>query len=254
MIRKLVLAHLFYCLWLAVSESRSADRPTDQPESWMARPHAEWPQLVLTHRAEFKGHTPLRGASAFLVVNSGGVVFCATARHLIGPSGGVEPTLREPQLDRALASWTVFPRVQPAKTAAITGLAIELGNDARWDWLFLRLARPSGELPAKPLRLRRTPVEIGEEVYLVGIPYSEASSRQNVYVGKVRQRSDNLFRYDISPAVDIRGFSGAPILDRQGAVVGVMTVWFEPRMSGGKYLEAGGEDAAEVFFSSERIR
>jgi S1-C subfamily serine protease len=43
--------------------------------------------------------------------------------------------------------------------------------------------------------------------------------------------------------VDIRGFSGAPIVDDAGLVVGVMTVWFQPKMDGELWTEAGGEDA-----------
>jgi hypothetical protein len=51
----------------------------------------EWPQLVLTNRAEFNGHTPLQGASAFLIKTLDGRTLAATAKHLIGANGGVEP-------------------------------------------------------------------------------------------------------------------------------------------------------------------
>ena len=49
------------------------------------------------------------------------------------------------------------------------------------------------------------------------------------------------------PPVDIRGFSGAPIIDEKGYVVGVMTVWFDPKVSGDNFLEAGGEDIASIY-------
>jgi hypothetical protein len=35
-------------------------------------------------------------------------------------------------------------------------------------------------------------------------------------------------------------------VDSKGLVVGVMTVWFEPRMQGDLFLEAGGEDTASL--------
>lgn len=60
------------------------------------------------------------------------------------------------------------------------------------------------------------------------------------------------FRYDIDPPEDVRGFSGAPIIDRNGHVVGVTTIWFEPRMQGEQFLEAGGEDAASIYSLIER--
>ena len=104
-----------------------------------------------------------------------------------------------------------------------------------------------------PLALRATPVSVGDEVYLVGVPYVERGRAQNVYRGRVTARGfGDRFRYDIEPPVDIRGFSGAPILDSRGLVVGVMTVWFDPKMQGEKFLEAGGEDAAAIITQMPR--
>jgi len=62
-----------------------------------------------------------------------------------------------------------------------------------------------------------------------------------------KRAAGDRFRYDIDSPVDIRGFSGAPIIDEKGYVVGVMTVWFDPKMSGDNFLEAGGEDIASIY-------
>lgn len=53
--------------------------------------------------------------------------------------------------------------------------------------------------------------------------------------------------YDIEPPADIRGFSGAPIIDKDGYLVGVITVWFNPKMEGENFLEAGGEDVQTIY-------
>jgi hypothetical protein len=83
---------------------------------------------------------------------------------------------------------------------------------------------------------------------MAGCPYREQDCKQNVYTGEVTERAyRDLFRYSLLPAVDIRGFSGAPILDEKGYVVGVMMVWFEPKMAGDNFLEAGGQDAASIY-------
>ncbi len=60
-------------------------------EPWISREPEDWPQIVLTNHAEFHGHTPLDGASGFLIRTEDDRVFAATARHLIGLEGGVEP-------------------------------------------------------------------------------------------------------------------------------------------------------------------
>jgi hypothetical protein len=225
-----------------------------EPEPWASKPPREWPQLVLSNQADFTGHTPLRGASAFLIKTQDGRTLVATARHLLGVNGGVEPEIRLPRLNAAIRSWRLYPRTLPDQFVSVDGVGAEGLEDENLDWLVLTIKGPAGQLPATPLRLRPGPVQVGEKVLLVGCPYSEATCKQNVYVGKVTARDGDRFRYDIEPPVDIRGFSGAPVLDSDGHVAGVMTVWFEPRMRGQDHLEAGGEDSASIYQLVERRR
>lgn len=218
---------------------------TEQPlpaEPWAALPYEQWPQLVLTNSAQFKGHTPLHGASGFLVRNDAGVVLAATARHLLGENGGVAPEVTLADLDASFDSWVMYPRTQPERAIKLRGSASLSSGPTNNDWLLLQVDGTPKHV--FPLRIRRTPVKVGERVRLVGVSYSEPSTVQKVYSGVVTARAlGDRFRYDISPHVDVRGFSGAPIVDEAGLLVGIMTVWFEPRMDGDLYTEAGGEDA-----------
>jgi hypothetical protein len=223
-------------------------------EHWASKPPREWPQLVLTNHAEFNGHTPLRGASAFLVKTRDSRTLAATARHLIGENGGVQPEISLAALNGAIRSWRMYPRTLPGDSVMAENVGCSGLDDENLDWLILTIKNTGKALPATPLMLRAQPAQIGEKVYLVGCPYVEEACKQNVYPGKVTTRVGDRFRYDIDPPVDIRGFSGAPIIDRNGHVVGVMTVWFEPKMQGEKFLEAGGEDAASVYRLIERQR
>lgn len=220
----------------------------EQPaEPWAKLPPDQWPQMVLTNRAAFKHRTSLQGASAFLLQGDSGTVYAATANHLLGENGGVKPEVPRASLDSELLSWELFPRTEPAKIHRVAGLASHAPVSPGNDWLILRFAERPERLPATPMHLRATPVKVGEQVHLIGVPYSEPTRPQNVYTGKVTARGfGDRFRYNLSPPVDIRGFSGAPIVDDAGLVVGVMTVWFEPKMQGDKMLEAGGEDASVI--------
>lgn len=221
--------------------------PALAAEPWAKLPPNQWPQIVLTNSATFRGHTPLQGASAFLYKAKSGRIYGATVNHLLGENGGVEPTVTRGSLDSVLTSWALFPRTQNASTLSVEGLALRPKIEKNNDWLILRLKNTGYKLPAAPLRFRPTPVAIGERVHLVGVPYSEPAKAQNVYTGTVTEVAHgDRFRYSISPTVNISGFSGAPILDENGLVVGVMTVWFTPKMDGKKMMEAGGETVASV--------
>lgn len=216
-------------------------------EPWAAKPPAEWPQLVLTNIASFKGHTPLEGASSFLVKGPTGTVYAATANHLLGPNGGVNPWVYQGDLDRDLQSWQMYPRTKGKLTISIAGLGLQKPQSEASDWLLLKVKNDGKSLPSTPLALRPTPVKIGEEIFLAGVPYAQTNRAQNIYRGRVTQReSPDWFRYDLETPVNIVGFSGAPLLDKNGLVVGVMTVWFEPKMNGENFKEAGGQDATYI--------
>jgi hypothetical protein len=241
----LIAGMLVACRPEAAAPSKPSGPPGADGEAWARLPFDRWPQLVLTNDAAFQGRTPLHGASGFLVRGPGGAIHLATARHLIGVNGGVQPDVAIAELDRVLVHWNVFPRTQPETSVDAAGVSSQRLIATDSDWLLLKTTGAPVKEPSYPLTLRAKPVAVGERVFMVGCPYSELRCRQNVYQGVVTARAaGTLFRFDIDPPVIVPGFSGAPILDEQGLVVGVVSIWFQPRTDGVLWLEAGGEDAA----------
>ena len=208
--------------------------------------------MVLTNDATFDGHTPLQGSSAFLIRAANDRIVAATAKHLLGAGGGVEPPVPPNELRKVLRSWRVFPRTVPQTAADLEVLNAKDADLPGCDWFLLKVKSPLDQLPAYPLQCRSQPVRVGEKVYLIGCPYTEPKAKQNVYVGKVTERKLDRFRYDLSPPVRLNGFSGSPIVDRRGNLVGVMTVWFEPKMIEDKHLEGGGEDVVTILPQLDR--
>lgn len=216
-----------------------------KPLAWAKKPVKDWPQLVLTNAASFKGHSSLEGASAFLLRTSTNDVLLVTARHLIGADGGVEPPIALDDFDKALAKWDAFPRTKPDKRVAASGLALSPMAGARHDWLLLYVKNPKGDLPVMPLRARTKRAEIGDAAYLIGVPYSDQKSSQNVYKGKVTGRPGrNYFQFEFEPPVKLAGFSGAPVVDADGYLLGMMTTSPESKRKDGLQTTCWCQDIA----------
>jgi hypothetical protein len=88
--------------------------------------------------------------------------------------------------------------------------------------LVLCSASQSKQWPATVLPMRRTPLEIGDTVYLVAVPFDQARDHQNVYKGTVMSSLDNKqWQYTVDGNFETTGCSGAPVLDEYGQLAAV---------------------------------
>ena len=87
----------------------------------------------------------------------------------------------DPAFCDRVRSWRLHPRTRPSQFIEADKVAAKGLDDGGHDWLILTLKTAPRPLPALPLRLRAQPVQVGEEVYLVGCPYAEEQCKQNVY-------------------------------------------------------------------------
>lgn len=218
-----------------------------QPVAWVKKPTYHWPQIVLTNLAKFNGRSGLKGASAFLLKTPRGQVLGATARHLLGEAGGVQPELPVEHLDHLMESWLAYPRTRPSQAIAFSGLGAEGLDSSTLDWLLLKPKEGTRIGQFEALQIRHRPVEIGETVHLIGCPYTDPYCRQQVFSGRVTKLDfGSMFRFSINPPVELSGFSGAPIIDANGHLVGVMTISFEPARTAAGHTEAGGQQVGRV--------
>jgi len=194
-----------------------------EPAKWASSPPAQWPIVSLANDAEFKGRTRLAAGNAFFIRLKSGKVLAATARHLLGPDGGVEPEVKLSELDSTLSKWTVAQRNAPAKSARIRGLHGAPGDyRALADWVLLEVHPDDvAKLPAEPLSPRLTIVEEGETIYMIGTGARGAA--QEVYRAKVVEADDWSVEGQFEQPIDLVGFSGSPVVDAYGNLVGVLT-------------------------------
>lgn len=206
---------------------------------WMKTPVGEWPQILLTNEITFNGHTSMSGASSFIVEVDGGSRWLISAEPIIGEDGGVDPPLVAEELDGALRQWKAFPPLAPQNFLTAKGTAPGMSNATCFGILAVRLGSSGSiDLPVKALKLSKRRVANGEVLYLVGLPFYDGIHPQNIYTCTVGRFAgeERAFRVSIDAEVMCRGFSGAPVIDANGEVVGIVTNGYAPAAT--KVVEA----------------
>jgi Trypsin-like peptidase domain len=194
-------------------------------------------QILLTNEANFKGHSGLYGASSSLV-HFRNKVFAVTAKHLLGSDGGVEPEINPKDLALYFEEWIMYPRININNSYDTIRIKKTLLNydQVNSDILLLEVENsknniftltPNFELPNEK-----------DSLFVIGCPYNEENCRQNIY--KVIYTSYDLTSNSlicvIEDEVNLAGFSGAPVLDIEGKIVGILTgAWEE---NGREYVVA----------------
>jgi len=188
------------------------------PEPWVSKNPVEWPQFLLMNEAYFTGERILFGASAFLVTNDKDTFVC-TAKHLLGPDGGVSPALENDQVNSAMIRWKLYTRSQ-AKDTFYAGELLNAKRDPA-DILLLKLEK--GGSSVLPLHASLESPGQGERCYIVGCEYKEEDCLQNVFAVNFAGNFSGRLKFTNVPAFELPGFSGAPVLNKSGRVIGVLT-------------------------------
>lgn len=206
--------HILYAEPIKTDELLAVSAPTD------------FPQIVLTNAASFKGHTSLYGASAFLAADPQGKPLLITARHLIGDSGGVSPEIEPVDLDSVIEHWIAHPRTQPEKSIRITGNFLPTMASTTLDVLALNTAEKPN-LPAQVLNFRKHPPKLGEIVYIAGCEYADLDCLQRIWPAQIVEitGAEPYASYDMAlkNPIELAGFSGAPVIDTEGNALAVVT-------------------------------
>lgn len=205
-------------LAMTACDHQPAQRAEPPVKNWMAEPFAQSPQVLLTNGAEFADGQRMDGASAFLV-QAGAQRYAVTAKHLIGEDGGIEPKKLPSHLNAELVAWQLFARRQAPDTLQINQLLNTVDTDSS-DALVFSLKNAKTSYQA--LIARYDAPAKGEEVYLIGCPYAEPDCRQNRYPVQVVDTSASAYLLTENPEPDLKGFSGCPVVDKQGRVIGLL--------------------------------
>jgi hypothetical protein len=202
------------------------------PAPWARTPLEDWPPLVLLQQAEFKEHTPLRAGCVSLIRLPSGQVVALTVAHLLGTPGGVEPGFLASRLcldrdklatlDSQITRWKLFVPGHDEPTVNVLGLfgkPEQFGESC--DELLLRVEPVTPTCPVKVLDIRLKPVSIAEPLRVVRYAVTDEKAQQVTEEG--RRIAGLGFTCELERAADFRATTGAPVLDKDGLLVGVVS-------------------------------
>ena len=144
----------------------------DDYGKWMRKPQHEWPQITLINQIEYtdKKH-PIAGCGFLL--DTGNEVLAATAKHVLTffKSGAMDSV----SFKKTLKTWRMFPKNKPDDLVILDTLINENREEPLGeippdrDWLLFTVKKRSHNI--QPLKLRSSPVQPGEKVYIIGWRY-----------------------------------------------------------------------------------
>jgi hypothetical protein len=182
--------------------------------SWLFPDPAKWPQILMNN---YFGPPSSRISvgSSFLLQLPNGAVVAVTARHVLGD----KPQLLDPEIMDP--TWTMWPPHAPGRKVTLHKLAMRIDPSKDLDCV-LATIDPMHPWPVEVMTPRASPVDLDEPIYLIGISHDPAVA-QAIYKGTVNGHDDAKaqFTYKLDTEVNTQAFSGAPIVDLHGQLVGI---------------------------------
>jgi hypothetical protein len=204
-----------------VQEGSAVEVPA---ESWAAQPPEQWPQIMLTNLADLHRRDPLEGASGVLVRGESGALYGVTVSHLLGALAPAGRDIAPASLKTYLKGWTFHRRDDEEAAITFRGVHDELFTRRFQSLDLLVLTKPENadSTPATSLRVASASRRPGDAVFVVGVPYDSPTQKQQVYACTVDAMSKDGITVSTTDNFDPSGFSGAPIVDKSGHLIGLV--------------------------------
>ncbi|WP_027419081.1 trypsin-like peptidase domain-containing protein [Crocinitomix catalasitica] len=208
-----------------------------EKENWKTDDYINQKQILLTNEYRF-GQSSSSGASAFLVESKNNTSVICTAKHLLGDAMGISPEVSSEDFSEKLDYWITYPRNNKLSndTFKITELINKEINST--DIILMEYDNIDANT-IQVLKPRLTTIKKGEKLEIIGCEHSDFSCHQKEYNAVMNEYDINgVMIIKSTKTFDASGFSGAPVIDKDGFVVGVLSgaaefegeyfLWVEP--------------------------
>jgi hypothetical protein len=199
-------------------------------ESWIIKPKNEWPQIALTNNIQYKNgdryiHPSFAYAGTGFLINTGTDTIAATAKHVLLIARNRKANTVT--INNDLLLWSMKSKINNGDSVVINKLInddtteiIEGASSSIFERDMLVLSVKKASPNIYPLKPRYSAPKMGEKVYLLGCPYSNAQCTVNegTVIGK--------YGFDIIINTNdpvLPGASGSPVIDANGYLIGVFS-------------------------------
>ncbi|MFK7749602.1 MAG: hypothetical protein AB8B65_14495 [Kordia sp.] len=232
MIKKLSTILVFTLLLLSCNSKQENSNLIN----WKTKNYIDSVQVLLTNEYKFN-EAYGSGASSFLIKTKSNTLLC-TAKHLLGNAMGIDPEVKTDKFNSSLISWKAFPRNDKLSKDTIIGskLVNEKISDVDIILQECKLGQSNNIIALTP---RFTKAKKGEQFEIIGCEYSEFDCHQRSYFATMDSYESGLLILKSVRNFNATGFSGAPVIDSKGLVIGV--------------LSGGGEFEGNFYLSIEPL-
>jgi hypothetical protein len=185
-------------------------------------------EIALVNKIDFynQKYDQPRFSCGFLLKH-GPDTFAVTAKHLLNIIK--TDKMKTLAFDDEIRSWSMYPLNKEGELIITDKLLNDdqsdlLANKSTYDKDWLLFSIKGNHSQIKPLEIRKTAIDPGEKLYAVGWTRTMNSGPQRVYEFEYYKTIGNrLLLKDLVVPEKFGGLSGAPVLDEQGLVVGIVS-------------------------------
>lgn len=212
--------------------------------------------IALTNRIDFfdSKFDQSRFSCGFLIQYKADT-FAVTAKHLLKIVKTDE--MKTLTFENYIRNWILYP-LDKKEQLVITDKLLNENKSAslndnsiyHQDWLLFSIKTNHSNV--KPLELRKTPLTPGEKLYVIGWTRKMETGSQRVYEFEYYKSIENrLLLRDLIVPEQFGGLSGAPVIDKQGLVVGIVSGGTVDPSTNKKYFSPCTIDGLIIFLENQ---
>lgn len=205
----------------------------------------QWKKVILSNYATFKSLGKLDWGTGFLVKYNNNIIAC-TARDFIGTPFSGGDVLHIKDFDKELVSWKMYIPDDPTQFVIVDSLILKERIEKKFSVFlysasFLTFSIKQNNNHIIPLNPDNRRVKNKDTLYLVGYDYDHnLTIIQGIVETPLNEKySEPEIRLKTNVFLEYPNFVGAPIVDNNGKVIGVMNRSYRlNKNSKGKIIDA----------------